>query len=258
MCCKNQPLLGVQLDDQLFIDGLRNLFADGHRSQLADVLSAIPLEPGALRGSGSKAVLDNLEALGTLADTYDVTRADLCGRHVANLTVEGDVAVRYQLTCSSTRRSDTEAINEVVDAGFKQEDEVLAGAALHPVCLCIEVAELTLEKAVGVLHLLLLSQLNAVLRSLLALLGETVLSRRIVLLFEILVGAVNRFPEFAGYFGCGPCISCHNPNTFKLDEKLDAATALRTATVVRNRGHVDDLGDLDTCAIEGADGRFTA
>jgi len=70
--------------------------------------------------------------------------------------------------------------------------------------------ELTLEKTVHVTDFLLLLQLHSVLLLLLALGGQTVLSRRVVSLLEILVASENRLAELTGDLGGRTSISCHN------------------------------------------------
>lgn len=44
----------------------------------------------------------------------------------------------------------------------------------------------------------------------------------------------------------------------KRSQGLDATTLRRTAAIVWHWGHVDDLSDFDTSAMDGADSRLTA
>ena len=59
-------LLGVEVDNKLLVDVLRNLCPDRSVEELASKGLGIELEPGVL-GRGCDAVLDDLKALGALA-----------------------------------------------------------------------------------------------------------------------------------------------------------------------------------------------
>ena len=197
-----QLLFRVQFDDQLLVDGLRYFSPLRKVEELSGKVGTVPLDPRVLAGVGN-AVLNHLQALGSLADSYSLTGFDNSGRDVAYLTVEYDVAVRYKLTCCRARRCDTHAVHDVVQTGLKEHQQVLTCASLHPAGLRICVTELSLEHAIGVFHLLLLLQLVAVLGYLLAFLGQSVLSGRIVFLFEILIRTVDR-PNLRAIFVFGP------------------------------------------------------
>ena len=81
--------------------------------------------------------------------------------------------------------------------------------------LVVGVVELTLQNSVHILHFLFLLELVAVFLALFALGGETMLSRRIVSLFEIFVCTEDGFAEFTGDLGGRACISCHSFLSFK-------------------------------------------
>ena len=114
-----------------------------------------------------------------------------------------------ELAGGGAGRGDTHPVHDVVKTGLEQEEEVLTPLSGHAGRLEVRVVELTLEQAVHVSDFLLLLQLEAVLALLLALGGQTMLSGRIVPLFEILVTAENRFAELTGDLGAGTGISCH-------------------------------------------------
>ena len=137
----------------------------------------------------------------------------------------------------------------------QQEEEVLTGLALHAGGTGVGVAELTLQDTVHVLDFLLLLELGAVLLHFLALGGETVLSRRGISLFEGLVRAIDGLAELTGDAGGRTSISCHGSSSL---DGLDFTAALRTATIVRHRGDVDDFGDDDSGVVDGTDGGLTA
>ena len=91
---------------------------------------------------------------------FSRTPTDLAGlegvrRDVDYLTIDGDVTVRDELTSSCTRLSDAEAIDDVVEAAFQELEEHFTRDTLRALSLFEEVAELTLEYAIGVLSLLL-------------------------------------------------------------------------------------------------------
>jgi len=70
--------------------------------------------------------------------------------------------VRDQLTGSRTGHSEAHAVDDVVQTGFQQLQQVLAGVALLGRGLLVVVAELTLQQTVDTLDLLLFTQLGSV------------------------------------------------------------------------------------------------
>ena len=163
-----------------------------------DVL--VPFDPGVLAViEACQGVLDDLERFGLLTNGNNLTLADRVGRDVNHLTVNGDVTVQHELTCSSTGGSDTQTVNDVVETSLEQLQEHLTGNTLHAGCLVEEVAELTLKDTVGVLCFLFFAKLCAVLGHFPATVG-TMLARGIVLLGKVLVFTEDGFTQFAGNF----------------------------------------------------------
>src|SRR3546814_14664500 len=76
--------------------------------------------------------------------------------------VDRDAAVRNQLARGRAGHGEAHAVDDVVQAGFEQLQQVLAGVALPGRGLLVVVAELALEQAVDALDLLLLTQLGGV------------------------------------------------------------------------------------------------
>src|SRR3546814_14953160 len=74
--------------------------------------------------------------------------------------VDRDAAVRNQLARGRAGHGEAHAVDDVVQAGFEQLQQVLAGVALPGRGLLVVVAELALEQAVDALDLLLLTQLG--------------------------------------------------------------------------------------------------
>ncbi len=111
-----------------------------------------------------ESVGDNLERLRFLAHTHNITGLYSVGCNVHYLTVDGDMAVEHKLTGCCAGGSDAKTVNHVVEAAFQKLEENLTGDTLGAGCLVEEIAELLLENAVGVFCLLLLTELNSVLR----------------------------------------------------------------------------------------------
>ena len=105
--------------------------------------------------------------------------------------------MRDELTSSCTRLSDAEAIDDVVEAAFQELEEDFTRDTLRALSLFEEVAELTLEYAIGVLRLLLFLELDAIFARLTTAV-VAVLSRRIVLLGEYLVSTEDRCAKLTG------------------------------------------------------------
>ena len=140
-----------------------------------------------------------------LADADRLTGLDDVGRNVEDLAVDDDVLVGNELTGRRARRSDAEAIDDVVETRFAHLEEEVARLALLGHSALEEDTELTLAHTVDVLGLLLLEKLLAVLGDF-ALTLRAVLSRRIGAL-DFLLAAENRLAEATGNLGLGTCIT---------------------------------------------------
>ena len=134
----------------------------------------VPFDPGILAVvESSESVLNDLERFGFLTHCNNLTLAYRVGRNVNDPTVDGDVAMENELTGSGACGSNTQTINHVVEPCFEELEEHLTGNALHARSLVEEVAELTLEHAIGVLSLLFFAKLCTVLREFPAAVGTT-------------------------------------------------------------------------------------
>ena len=141
------------------------------------------------------------------------------------------MAVRNELAGSCTRRGDTQAVNNIVQAAFEQLQQVLARDTAHTRSLVVGACELLFEQAVRILCLLLLAQLRAVLRHLLALARQTVLSGRKVAFLKHLVRPVNSFAELSGDLRFWSYVFSHCSDFFKTLEIF-----LTTTPIIRGGG----------------------
>src|SRR4029077_9161517 len=92
-----------------------------------------------------------------------VVGTDTVARDVHPASVDGEVAVPDELARLGPRGGEAEAIDDVVETGLEQPQQVLAGHPALPVRLLVVGAELRLEQAVVAAGLLLLAQLEQVL-----------------------------------------------------------------------------------------------
>ena len=143
-----------------------------------------------------KSSFNDLKRLCLFTNTNNLTRLNLIRRNVHNLAINGDVLVADHLTSSSTCRSNTQTINHIVQTALKQLKQNLTGDAVCLGGLVEQIAELTLKNTIGVLCLLLLSQLHSILR-LLAAAVITMLPRGEVALRKNLVSTENGLTETA-------------------------------------------------------------
>ena len=154
-----------------------------------------------------------------------------------------------QLTCFCTRAAEAHAIHHVVEALLKKLQQDDAGGALPRRGLLVVVEELAFQHAVHLLQLLLFAQLQGVVRQADA--ACAVLAWRGVELALAIQRASATLqkqvgPDAAGQFAFGADVTSHSLLCLFLD-----ATALgRPATVVRDRRHVGDVGDLEADGVE--------
>src|SRR4051812_8220683 len=158
-------LLRVELDDQLLLDGHRDVVAGRGGLDRALEAALVEVEPG-----GDAAALDGLEGL---VDADDLLALLLHRHHIAGLHLEArdvdlagvdpEVAVPDQLAGLGARVGEAEPEDHVVEALLEELEQVLAGLALGGAGVVVVAAELPLEQAVEALDLLLLTELHAVL-----------------------------------------------------------------------------------------------
>lgn len=159
----NSLLFRIELDDQLLLDVLGNVFALGKVKELTALNAFVPFDPGifAVVETG-EVVGDHFERFSLLAHSDNVAGLHLEGRDVDNVTVDSDVLVEHKLTGSGTRGSNTETIYDVVETAFEKLQEHFAGNTFGAGCAFEKVAELAFEHAVGVFSFLLFLKLSAV------------------------------------------------------------------------------------------------
>ena len=161
-------LLGVQLDDELLVDGLVDLLAQ--RDARGPSSGSRPRRPRATAGTWRSSVsrlrrtwkFSRVEAL----SDDDVARAGPVARDRDALPVDLDVAVADELARLGPARAPARAVRDVVEAQLEELEEVRARDAGLVVGLLVEVAELLLEQPVDAARLLLLAQLAEVLGAL--------------------------------------------------------------------------------------------
>src|SRR5256885_8871308 len=171
-------------------------------------------------------------------------------RNVDPLAVHQDAVMAHHLARLGARGAEAHPIGHRVEARFEELQQPLAGHALGARRLGVGLAELALEHAVDAAQLLLLAQLLAVV-------GEpraallTVLARGVgaaldgAFVGEALLALQEQLLAFpAALAALGVEDSCHAVSW------LDAPALRRTATVVRNRGHVRDAGNLQPDRVE--------
>lgn len=127
----------------------------------------------------------------------------MVGGDVHNISVDSDVAMKHELTCSCAGGSDAKAINHVVQTAFEKLEQDFTGDTFGARSLVEEVAELAFEYAVCVFGLLFLAKLNAVFRCFAATV-LAVLTRRKFLLSSTLSGPKMGSPNLRAILVLGP------------------------------------------------------
>src|ERR1700722_15032765 len=161
--CGRRVLLRVQLDDQLFLDGLVDVLAqwwvqDGHAE--APVAG---LQPGrGLTLQGVHVATDREVLAGAALEGDGVALADPVARDVHPLAVDEDVAVAGEMGRLAAAAPPPGPEDDVVQPQLEIAQQVLAGDAGLAARLLVEVTELLLQEPVDPPGLLLLPQLGQV------------------------------------------------------------------------------------------------
>src|SRR3954452_3722099 len=177
MCALSKVLLGVQLDDELLLHRGRDLAAFGLAQHLGGERVMVGLEPrGDLRGQLGGVADERLRG-GAGLDGDDVAVTHLVAGDVHPAAVDRPMTVADQLASLAARGCEAKPHEDVVQPALQHLKKVLARDAGLARGLVVVQAELLLEHAVVAAGLLLLAQLHAVLRLLLA--PAAVVARRV-------------------------------------------------------------------------------
>jgi hypothetical protein len=202
-------LLGVELDNELFVDVLGDIGALGVIHEFTAEGGSVPFEPRIVVGTGSEVVGDDFERFGTLTNRNDIANTELVGGDVDNVSVDSYVAVGHKLAGLSTAAGNAETIDHVVKTGFNEFHELFTGNATTTGGFGIKLTELTLKDTISIFGFLLLLKLDAIFRNFATATVLTVHTRSIRFLFVVLIRTVDGFVELSCYFGFRTCISCH-------------------------------------------------
>src|SRR4051794_5171448 len=156
-------LLGVELDDQRFLDRRVDLGALRPLEDLAGQPFVVGLQPRSDGGGEVGCVADDLLRARPVLERDHVVGLDLVARDVDAAAVDREVAVADELARLRAGGGETEPVDDVVEARLEDPEQVLARDAADPIRLLVVGAELVLEQAVVAARLLLLAQLEQVL-----------------------------------------------------------------------------------------------
>src|SRR5215217_4126319 len=161
---RSRSLLRVKLDDELLLHGRGDLGPLWEAEDLRREAVVVGLEPGRHNGGQLCRFADDGFDRRVRAHRDHVLLAQLVRGDVHALAVDHPVSVQDHLAGLAPGAGEAEAHEHVVEARLEQSQQVLAGHAGLAAGLGVVVAELLLEHAVVPARLLLLTQLDAVLR----------------------------------------------------------------------------------------------
>src|SRR5581483_4671515 len=161
----DEVLAGVELHDHRLVDGDIDLLAHRHRPHRGGRRLAVALQPGGHDPvEGVDVVADGDHVGGFRSEGDDVAGPQPQRRDRHPLPVDRDQAVAHELPGLGPGAGPAAAVHDVVDPQLEVAEQVVAGDARAAGRLLVEPAELPLHDAVGVAELLLLPELEGVLR----------------------------------------------------------------------------------------------
>src|SRR5829696_7501667 len=265
MTTETGALLGVELDDELILDrrvddlpGWEGVHEDAHPG--GDDLQPRGHRPGPGLRPGDH---ERGQLHGHLPHLDDVVRAHPVRRDVDLAAVDQYVAVPHELPGGVAGRREAGPVDDVVQPRLEDLQQDLTGLAGLAVGLLVVAAELLLQHAVHPAGLLLLAQLQQVLGVLGA--APAVLARRVgpdldralgALALAALEEQLHLLPPAAAAVGSG--VTGHGSCLSFVLSPSDPAPLGRPAAVVRLRGDVLDLTDLEAGRLQRADRRLPA
>src|SRR5262249_41663444 len=128
---KLRSLLAVQLDDQLLIDRLLDVFTLGQRENFSFEVVAVNLQPGRqiLVAGEFLCRFQNRQRTAGFFNRDLVANVYLVRRDVHFLSVHQDMSVTYQLACLTAGGSETKPEDNAVETAFELLQEQFAGDA---------------------------------------------------------------------------------------------------------------------------------
>src|SRR5215468_3934140 len=179
LALRARALLGEQLDDHLLLHRDLDVLPDGQSAHGAFLLVDVHLEPGGnLSPARAKVVGHALLHLGGGTDLHDLPHPHDVGGDGDLAAVDLDVPMPDHLTRLSARGGHAQAEHHIVQPALEQLEQVLPRTPALALGDGEVAAELALQHTVDALGLLLLAELDAVVRELRP--GQSVLARRIV------------------------------------------------------------------------------
>src|ERR1700687_780747 len=246
--------LRIQLHDQVLVDVRQHLIARRHRLEHAAKLLVADLEPlgEADLGRDRQRALNAQLLARLLADLEHVAGLALIRRNADHLAVDVDRLVRDQLARLGARGRETHAVDHVVGPALEQLQQRLAGGAGTTRRGLVVIAELALEHSIHAAQLLLLAQLQTVVRQPLPPLtldaagGHLPLALALEPLGAALEEQIRTLAasELAGWTE----ITRHG--SLLPSPPLNATLLGGTAAVVRDRRNVRNARDLQPAGVE--------
>ncbi len=179
-------LAGVKFDDELFVDDGIDFLACGDTDDAAAQVVFIDEKP-IWNGDNLSEFDSALGEAGGFVVAFD-------GNHIAGLeihrgdvgfaSIDGDMSVANHLACSAERLGEAHFLNDIVETGFEELEENLAGHAAAAAGNLKIAAELALQNPILVTELLLLGEGDRIIGLLAAGALGSVLAGRVVLVLE--------------------------------------------------------------------------
>src|ERR1051325_1284948 len=157
-------LLGIELDDKLFIEVQRDVRPFRDAQEGAGHCGFVETQPRKHRAvlHPLHRRMDDVELFALLADLDDIARPEQVRGDVHDLIVHHQVAVDDQLPPGFRRGGDPEPVDDIIEAALEHLDERFAGPSRFPERLFEVIAELLLHQAVHPPDLVFFTELDAV------------------------------------------------------------------------------------------------
>ncbi len=186
------------------------------------------------------------------------------GRNIHLAPVDLKMTVAHQMPPLGTGASQTQTVNDVVQAAFQKLQQDLAGHSLATVRLPEIAAELPFQDPINTPRFLFLAQLQPVLRNLLAPLSVLPGGIGVACYGAFISIAAVSFKVKLDFFPAAQpanrsSVSCHNRTAgTSLGDVLYPAPLRRAATVVGNRSNILDHVHFKPGGLQGTDCRLPA
>jgi hypothetical protein len=189
--------------------------------------------------------MDSLKLTASLSDLNDITHTSQVRRDINPFSIYNDMIMTNQLPSGLARSSETEPKNDIIEPPLQQTQQVFTTDARYARCFFVIAPKLAFANPVKPGELLFCSKLDTII-GLFTTHPLTMLAWGITPAFKgafLQITTLALQKKLGAFSAAKAAVGTSMPTHLSLSP-LDSAALGRPTTIMRNRGHVSDRGNL--------------